>query len=115
VFCCGDELQGEDGIMRGERELELGSLFVEFAESGDGLGDVGAFGPGGDLAERHVVIAADRGEGVVGGEPEEEELVVVGGEAGRRREGREGLGGGAHACSLACVWMEARRKMGWSL
>jgi hypothetical protein len=102
VFCCCDELQGEDGVVGGEGELELGALFVEFADGGDGLGDVGALGPGGDLAEAHLVIAADRGEGVVGSEPEEEELVVVG---GYWRQS-----GGAHAASLACVWMDSSGK-----
>ena len=106
VFCCGDELEREDGVVSGEGELELGALFVELTDGCDGLCDVGALGPGGDLAERHVVVAADGGEGVVGSEPEEEELVVVG---GYWRES-----GGAHAASLACVWMKARWKMGWS-
>ncbi len=75
----GDEFQGEDGVVGGEGELELGALFVELSQSGDGLGDVGALGPGGELAQGHFVIAADGGDGVVGGEPEEEEVVVVGG------------------------------------
>ena len=61
----GDELQREDRVVGGEGELEFGSLFVEFADGGDGLGDVGALGPGGDLAHPHLVIAADGGEGVV--------------------------------------------------
>jgi hypothetical protein len=106
VFCGCDELEGEDGVVGGEGELELGAFFVELADGGDGFGDVGPLGPGGELAEAHFVIAADGGDGVVGGEPEEEELVVVG---GYWRES-----GGAHSASLACVWSEARRKVGWS-
>jgi hypothetical protein len=102
LLCGGDELEGEDGVVGGESELELGSLFVEFADGGDGLSDVGSLGPGGELAEAHFVIAADRGDCVIGGEPEEEELVVVG---GYWRES-----GCAHAASLACVWMEASGK-----
>ena len=102
LLCGGDELEGEDGVVGGESELELGSLFVEFADGGDGLSDVGSLGPGGELAEAHFVIAADRGDCVIGGEPEEEELVVVG------SYWRES--GGAHAASLACVWMEASGK-----
>ena len=102
LLCGGDELEGEDGVVGGEGELELRALFVELADGGDGFGDVGAFGPGGELAEAHLVIAADRGDCVVGGEPEKEELVVVG---GYWRES-----GGAHAASLACVWMEASGK-----
>jgi hypothetical protein len=101
VFCCGDELEREDGVVGREGELEFGAFFVELTDGCDGLGDVGTLGPGGDLAQAHLVIAADRGDGVVGGEPEEEELVVVGGEGG---------GGGTHAASLACVWMEASGK-----
>ena len=103
LLCSCDELEREDGVVGGEGELELGSLFVEFAQGGDGFGDVGAFGPGGDLAEAHLVIAADGGDGVVGCEPEEEEFVVVRGEGGRR-------GGGAHSASLACVWMDSSGK-----
>ncbi len=103
LLCGGDELEGEEGVVGGEGELELGSLFVEFAQGGDGFGDVGAFGPGGELAEAHFVIAADCGDCVVGSEPEEEEFVVVRGEGGRQ-------GGGAHSASLACVWMDSSGK-----
>jgi len=102
VFCGCDELEGEDGVVGGEGELELRALFVELADGGDGFGDVGAFGPGGDLAEAHLVIAADGGNGVVGGEPEVEEFVVV------RDYWRES--GGAHSASLACVWMDSSGK-----
>jgi len=63
-LCDRDELESHDGVVRGEGELELGSLFVEFADALDDLGDVGTLGPGRDLAEGEFVLARDFGDGV---------------------------------------------------